>query len=845
MADTSVRIIVGLKDEFSRYQSRITNGLEQIRRQVFSLNTAIGVFGAGALAKGFLDTAAQMDKTLTLLKRLEGSGEAARASFEWMLKFGQNNAAVANIEQFQQAFVRLKVAGLDPASGSLQALTDAVAAFGGGSEDLQKASVAVFQMAGKGAINMEELRQQLGERVPTAMKIMARELNISVEQLNKFTETSVLVGEKAKMALSAMFQGFAKEYGGASKELASTWNGMVNQLGVKWELFKIKVMDSGPFKKMKETMAELLKWLDSPEGMKKMEVVAENVAKGFLSMANAMDSVVRNLDQITNEIGSMFQKWNELPQGLRDFLVAAVPAAYMSKNPIYGAMVGAGYATDEARARYVEQNFPQGGPHYVRQKVAGKMTGGFGGLLGNMNAEDYLPAAFQVIKNAKQQPYTYDASGWTGGGGAKAEAAARKAAAALAAFQNAVRDVNKEFAEVTGDKASVWLAQWEDKFADLQGKIMQGKNPQEVQAALARLKAADEATRKAIGSGYSSMVDAREDLEKFKQELAALDTGDKREDDRLKLNKRLDQLVGVGLVKPEDAEKYRVLQLAAWQKEKDRENLETKRSFYAEYIRIAGEGFAVIEDSILQQAQVYRNAKISEEHIARWVEYQKLQYSRDWADGATRALLEYANAATDQAAQMEQIFTNGFQSMEDALVQFTLTGKTSFESMINSMISDLMRFAIRSRITGPLAQAGAGFLQSLFSPGGGSAGSYSLMDGIGGWGGRASGGRTEAGRVYRVGENGMEWFAPGVDGVIIPNSKGGAGGSRPLTVNIIESQGKGGQQEQRQEGGEDVLDIFFDMIDTKMAQGVMNGGTKNSAALAHVYGLNRANGALR
>ena len=305
MPDSTVRIIVGLKDDFSRGSAQVLNSLEQIRRQVFSLNTAIGVFGAGALAKGFTDTAASMDKTLTLLKRLEGPGEQARASFEWLLKFGEKNAAVANIEQFQQAFVRLKVAGLDPAAGSLQSLTNAVAAFGGSSEDLQKASVAIFQMAGKNAINMEELRQQLGERVPTAMKIMARELGITVEQLNKFTETAVLTGKNATTALQALFRGFEKDYGGAAKDLASTWTGMVNQLLVKWDVFKIKVMDSGPFARMKEQLAELIRWLNSPAGMKKMDQWAEDFGSKLEGLLNYTKSIGESFQAIGSVISGI------------------------------------------------------------------------------------------------------------------------------------------------------------------------------------------------------------------------------------------------------------------------------------------------------------------------------------------------------------------------------------------------------------------------------------------------------------------------------------------------------------------------------------------------------------
>jgi len=727
MADNTVRIIVGLKDDFSRGISRVTNSLEDMRRRVFSLQSALAVFAGGAVLKGFVDTAAQMDKTLVLLKRLEGSSESARASFNWMLDFGRNNASVATINEFQNAFVKLKVAGLDPAKGSLQDLTDAVAAFGGGADDLQKATIAVFQMAGKGSINMEELRQQLGERIPTAIKIMARELNIPEERLNKLTETASITGDRTRIALEALFRGFRKDYGGAAKDLSTTWEGMINQLKVKWELFKIKVMDSGPFQKLKETLQEFIRWLDSPEGMRVMEAVAKDIAQSFLDMATAAKAVVQNMDKITEAIGGIIKKWTDLPQGLRDFIVAGAVTAYVTKNPWASLAAGAGYSLEMARERYVVENnlLPPVQGNTVRRKIPkpGDLGTPEGALRASMRQMDDLDA--QRTRNLQQwdlnKPYSFDASKW----GVNADKAAKQAAAALEQFRQAVREVNKEFAEIQGDQSAVWLAEWEDRFQDLHTRIMKGSNGAEREAALERLKAADQATRAAITAGYKTMVEAKEDVDKFKRELAAFDTDNPREDDRLKMEERLKKLLELNRqnaqfgITASEAERYRASQNAAWQKELDKQNLETKRSFYNEYIRIAGEGFAVIEDSILQQAQVFRNAKISEAHIAQWVEYQKLEYSREWADGAKRALHEYALSASDAAKNVQNVMTMAFQGIEDAVVQFVKTGKIEFADLVTSINAEIARLAFRS-----MASQAYDWLGGLLKTGLSMAGSY-------------------------------------------------------------------------------------------------------------------------
>lgn len=777
MADNTVRIIVGLKDDFSRGISRVTNSLEDMRRRVFSLQSALAVFAGGAVLKGFVDTASQMDKTLVLLKRLEGSSEAARVSFNWMIDFGRNNASVATINEFQNAFVKLKVAGLDPAKGSLQDLTDAVAAFGGGADDLQKATIAVFQMAGKGSINMEELRQQLGERIPTAIKIMARELNITEAQLNKLTETASITGDRTRIALEALFRGFRKDYGGAAKDLSTTWEGMINQLLVEWELFKIRVMDSGPFQKMKEALQEFIRWLDSPDGMRKTEKVAQDIAEAFLGMAQAALSVAKNMDHITDGIRSIINAWTSMPQQVRDFIVAGAAAGALTKNPYAALGAGAGYSL--YNDFFGEKEDASKGS-FVRRKIEKPGANGYSPDALRIATQQMEDLDAQRTRNLQQwdlnKPYSFDASKW----GTNTDKAAKQAAVAVEQFHQAVREVNKEFAEIQGDQASVWLAEWEDRFQDLQSRIMKGSNGAEREAALARLQAADQATRSAIAAGYKTMVEAEEDLKKFKQELAAFDTGNTREDDRLQMEERLSKLMAAHKVTAEEAERYRTKQNAEWQKELDRQNLDTKRSFYQEYIQIAGEGYAVIEDSILQQAQVFRNAKIAEADVAKWVEYQKLQYSREWQDGAIRAMRAYANEAMDAAKGVEEVFSGMASSMEDALANFVTTGKLDFSSLIDSMLADIARLFVRMTITGPLMQGLGGLdFKSLFGGGWGTTSASSL--GNSGFG-RAAGGSVKAGKMYRVGEMGMEYFVPGADGMIIPHGASGASGG---DVNVV------------------------------------------------------------
>ena len=117
----------------------------------------------------------------------------------------------------------------------------------------------------------------------------------------------------------------------------------------------------------------------------------------------------------------------------------------------------------------------------------------------------------------------------------------------------------------------------------------------------------------------------------------------------------------------------------------------------------------------LQADNLIRNVGITRELADEWLRLQKIQNSREAWAGAYRATQEYFSEATNLAQGFENLTTNAFSSMEDAIVAFASTGKLSFSDMVNSMISDLIRLTVRANITGPLAGALGSGLSNLFS----------------------------------------------------------------------------------------------------------------------------------
>ena len=93
----------------------------------------------------------------------------------------------------------------------------------------------------------------------------------------------------------------------------------------------------------------------------------------------------------------------------------------------------------------------------------------------------------------------------------------------------------------------------------------------------------------------------------------------------------------------------------------------------------------------------------------------------DWTNGATSAWEDYLDSAQDVSGQTKSLFTNAFNSMEDAVTNFALTGKLSFADFTKSVLADIARLEARQAASGLLA-AGISAIGGLFT-GGATAGS--------------------------------------------------------------------------------------------------------------------------
>lgn len=266
-----------------------------------TMNILWGATGRWMLA--LQNTAGELERMELLLRGMsnastaEGRIREAAEDMNFLLDMARN--APFSIGELSNSFVKMKTVGLDPAAGSLLALTDAVAAFGGNGQSLQRASVAIQQMMGKTVISMEELRQQLGEAIPTAIKDMARGLGVTVQDL---TDAISLGKVEAEAALAAMTSEWSRIFDGAGQNIMNSWTGVTQRLATEWALLQKEVGDAGFSDALKGAVTDLIGTLRSESVQNFAKSLGQNLASAVRAASAAFNLLLQNIDKIVSAI---------------------------------------------------------------------------------------------------------------------------------------------------------------------------------------------------------------------------------------------------------------------------------------------------------------------------------------------------------------------------------------------------------------------------------------------------------------------------------------------------------------------------------------------------------------
>ncbi|PAT39163.1 hypothetical protein CK623_11410 [Vandammella animalimorsus] len=207
---------------------RAAAGLRQGLAQIAAGNVianAVGriVSAVSGLGNSFLRANVQHEQFVRALNAIYKDSSVAAGQLQF-LRRAAGEAGVA-VEGISEAFIKYSASmhsanvPTQQANELFAALTRAAGTLGLSGDKVAHMLEALGQMAGKGVVSMEELRQQLGDSLPGAFSLVAKGLGVTEAELIKLVESGNLAARDLFPALTLALQ----DLHGQTDGMGATW----------------------------------------------------------------------------------------------------------------------------------------------------------------------------------------------------------------------------------------------------------------------------------------------------------------------------------------------------------------------------------------------------------------------------------------------------------------------------------------------------------------------------------------------------------------------------------------------------------------------------------------------
>lgn len=271
------------------------------------------------IGRAFFDSNKQLEQFRLALTSVYGSSAIAAKQLGF-LRQAANDAGLS-VKDIAQSFIKFSAAfanagiPLEETNQLFARLTKAAGILGLSTDDTGRAITALGQMASKGVVSMEELRQQLGDALPGAFQIAARGLGITEKQLSKLVESGQLA---ARDFLPAFSQGLTSVSGNVDT-MSARLNEGLNVITI----FFQKIGDTGVWLAMKAAVTGVV------EVLRFLALVVGSLAIGFENAVASITVFIAALTQGNGLVGALQAVTDQSDQGRQKLTEYATSLGYV------------------------------------------------------------------------------------------------------------------------------------------------------------------------------------------------------------------------------------------------------------------------------------------------------------------------------------------------------------------------------------------------------------------------------------------------------------------------------------------------------------------------------------
>ncbi len=356
MVANSLSLIIKLLVETGSSKSTI----DSLKKAFLGLTAATGTF---SITSAFVEANREIEKLLRGLNAISsGRGDVY---FERLANSAERIGIP--IKEVAQSFLEVNAATKGTSfegtktQAIFEALANALSTTGADAVRFNRGFRALGQILSKDQLFAEELRQQLGEALPTAIQDFARALRISPAQLFKFMEQGVIKGEDLRRTLVLVTKEWQKTFKIVDKQNFTVDQKLAlvqNQLLL---LFKI-IGDTGIWRAFGDSILYVEGLLvDARSGIRNLDAEIKAIYKTISQFAS---DVKNDLGGFGDDLGNALNNVEFSPTGLiRNFrfLFQALPnEARLALQPIEDAIAGIDFGKIVAGVATAFQGIGQG-----------------------------------------------------------------------------------------------------------------------------------------------------------------------------------------------------------------------------------------------------------------------------------------------------------------------------------------------------------------------------------------------------------------------------------------------------------------------------------------------------
>ena len=832
------RKVKGYEDKAERAQRKtktFSTAIMRTRAAFGALGIAVSGLTLGALARQIERATTQLNNIEATLRVATGSAEDAANSMAFLRdeseRLGLFLPAVA--KQYGQFAAAAKSADISTQElrATFTGVAEASRAMGLTIPETEGAMKALQQMMSKGKISAEELRQQLGERLPGSIQIMAQSLDITTTKLFEMMENGELLSDEVLPKFGRQLQ---MTFGGEAAAQADKIAASIARL--KTAFFDLMAQDTG-LQGASNAINDLAKVVASPDFEKTFSALVKNVS-------DLMSLIAANLDKLAT--------FGKLLAGFA-FLKASQGALNLSVSMTR--MAGA-FAVANGASKSLILSLRS-----LRIALAAVAKSPLGWVLVGVGSLASLSQAFSSAKESALDSYDAFKQG---------NKVMENMTANEKALTEAIRERKRE--ELSGDFQE--YLDISEEIADRQRRISEFMSGDRefvnLQSQRYRIEQLKEERFALLGnvSAYIDLTRRIEDLQTTISEnqdasgssgLAAVLLEQQKEAEKAAnaAKEYAEELVDLGLSQENAAA---LAEIYAEKSDRVKESLEGQLEAVRELNRndLLPPGMRSLSvEGQQERIDILSDRRSEEERKAAEREEERLEEARRRAEqfvnsspdidqmpprmrnlqavvsGSSDALDDFNNEALSSAELLEKVIKtgergeplfNGWQksldsvnsalkdNLSDSLTD-VLMDVESLSDAFSALADQIARTVMQQTVADPLSNAITGGIGDILSGGFGggttpTGGAPVDVRGIGP--ARANGGNVYGDKAHIVGERGPELFVPGQDGRIMPNSQ--MGGSGDVTVNIINQGGEQmeaqKQDQRRGPNGEMTVDVM-------------------------------------